>query len=236
MSGGLDHLVTRARLGEADAMDQLLGLLRGPLSRQARRLGVREASIEDAVQETLIDIARGFHTYRGTGSFLSWSYTAGARRAYHQLQADQAAVVTDRLEAWLADGDDPLTEAEQLLLEQDVHLRCAMAIAHELTPALRRAYLMGELLRVGDAVGAEALEITRAAFRQRVARARRVVNAGIAEALAGRGERCAASPVGDELQRLVDLGNLHRAHHRRASGAAGLRALQVAAPTLAGPA
>ena len=180
MNGGLDRLVARAQLGEAEAMDQLLGLLRGPLSRQARRLGVRKASVEDVVQETLIDIARGLHSYRRTGSFLSWSYTTGARRAYRQMQADQAAVVTDRLEAWLADGDDPLTEAQQLLLEQDVHLRCAMAVAHDLTPALRRAYLLGELLRVSDAVGAEALEITprcvppacrpRAARRQRVRR------------------------------------------------------------------
>ena len=237
MSSDLDDLVRRAQRGDPAAVERLLGALRGPLARQLRRIGVAAPDVDDVVQDALLDVHRGLCGYRWESGFLGWCYTIAARRAMRAAHARAALELTDRLETWLAEPEPALAPAEEILVEQAVHLRCALAVARGLSPALRRAYLLGEVLHVPDVVGAEALGITRAAFRQRVARARRLVAAEIRIGLTGRrpdGEVPAAAA--DELHRLLSLGELHRAHGRPATADGALRALETAAPLLGSPA
>lgn len=73
MSGALDRIVRRAQGGDTAALHELLGLLRGPLRRQVRHLGVSPSDVEDVVQEALMDITRGLRGYRWQASFLGVS-------------------------------------------------------------------------------------------------------------------------------------------------------------------
>jgi RNA polymerase sigma factor (sigma-70 family) len=241
MTHTLDVLVRRAQSGDERALELLVGALRGPLLRYARRLGVVAGDAEDVVQDALVDVVRGLHGYRWQASFLSWSYAVLSRRAARHARASAllAIPMVERLERALSEPEDPLSPGEAVLVEQDAHLACAFVVASRLGAEMRRAYLLGEVLGVTDAVGADACGTSRAAFRQRVSRARRRVDAAIRSALAEDGSAPRRAEVGTdagrELDLLVRLGALHRATGRRADAAAVLRAAGVVAPGLLEP-
>jgi RNA polymerase sigma factor (sigma-70 family) len=234
----LDVLVRRAQRRDEQALELLVGALRGPLLRHVRRLGCAPADCEDVVQETLIDVVRGIAGYRWQASFLSWAYAIASRRAARHARRSAAAALSllQAFEQSIRLPEDPLAPAEAILVEQDAHLACAFVVAEQLSDGLRRAYLLGEALGVTDAVGAEVCGISRVAFRQRVSRARREVEGAIRQALDAAGSAPAAGAVNAtvpvELDRLLRLGELHRTSARSADARAVLRAARLAAPSL----
>ena len=154
------------------------------------------------------------------------------RAAAAPRDAELAAELAD---VTLVSDHEPMTEGEWRLVEQDVHLACTVGVLTELSAVTRRLYLLGEVLAVPDRVGAQVAQLTPAAYRKRLERARRAVEAAI---------RANARPDADhdhdrvavaarELDRLVRLGELHRAHARPGTPAGAVRALERVAPTLA---
>lgn|GEM_PF-503740 len=232
--GELDPIVRAAQAGDREALERLLVSLRGPLLRFARGLG-RGLEPEDAVQEALLDVSRGIGGYRWEASFLSWAYAVCARRVGHQARANSARleVMADWIEASIAGPMETFAPDEDILLAQNAHLACAFVVATQLTPALRRAYLLGDALGVNHQIGAQLCGCTEAAFRQRLSRARRAVRERILRALHEvpaheKGLQVAA----EELDRLVRLGDLARVRAPLADAATTERALRLAAPRL----
>ena len=230
----VDRLVRAAQLGDAGAAEELLALVRPSLVRFAARIAPREPHREDAVQEALQDIAHGLSSYRWQASFLSWCYAICARRVARAAarSAREVRELHDRLSEVVALGEPPYDEPEALLADQDLHLSCAIVVATGLTPGLRRAYLFGDVLGVTDRVGAELCSCSREAFRQRVSRARRAVAGEIRRGLRAHESPIAAPSWVAELDRLVRLGDLHRARGRTADADAAARAAAMIAPTL----
>ncbi len=233
-AGGLDPVVRAAQAGDRGALERLLIALHDPLLRFARGIG-RGLEPEDAVQEALLDIARGIGGYRWEASFLSWSYAICARRVARQARANSArlAAMADWIEVSVAGSAEAFAPGEEILLAQNAHLACAFVVANQLAPTLRRAYLLGDVLGADQVTGARLCGCTEAAFRQRLSRARRGVRERIQEALHkvpadGKDLRDTA----EELDRLVRLGELSRARPPAADAAAIERALRLAAPTL----
>jgi DNA-directed RNA polymerase specialized sigma24 family protein len=238
VEGRLDPIIRAAQAGDRGALERLLGALRDPLLRFAQGLG-RGLDPEDAVQEALLDVARGIGGYRWEAGFLSWSYAICARRVARQARANAArlAAMADWIEASVTGPPESYAPSEEILLAQHAHLACAFVVANELPPALRRAYLLGEALGVDHRIGAVLCGCTEAAFRQRLSRARRAVREHIQSAL----QKVPASAdqlgiLAEELDRLVRLGELSRARPSAANAAATDRAMHLAAPTLADPA
>jgi RNA polymerase sigma factor (sigma-70 family) len=221
----IDRLVALAQRGDASALEQVCARARPLLVRHARRLlrGGGAADVEDAVQEVLILVCARIGTYRWEGSFAGWLYAVATRSILRHAagsprEASLAAELADRA---LVTDHDPMTEAEWRLVEQDVHLACTVGVLTELTPETRRLYLLGEVLAVPDTVGAQVAHVTPAAYRKRLERARPPEG----------DDRIA--PASRELDDLLRLGELHRAHARPGDPAGALRALERVAPTLA---
>ena len=230
----IDRLVRAAQLGDAGATEELLALVRPSLVRFAATLAPRESHREDAVQEALQDIARGLSSYRWQASFLSWCFAICARRVSRAASrsARELQELHDQLADVVALDQPPHDEPEALLADQDLHLSCAIVVATGLTPVLRRAYLFGDVLGVTDRVGAELCSCSREAFRQRVSRARRAVADEIRRGLRAHGSPLVDPAWASELDRLVRLGDLHRARGRTADAPAVARAAALIAPTL----
>ncbi|HEX2103973.1 MAG TPA: hypothetical protein VHF51_10005, partial [Solirubrobacteraceae bacterium] len=143
-----------------------------------------------------------------------------------------ATLAVDLADRALVADHDPMTEAEWGLVEQDLHLACTLGVLTALSSDARRLYLLGEVLGVPDRVGAEVAGVTPAAYRKRLERARRAV-AQTARDAGPPADADRVAVAARELDDLVRLGELHRAHARRGTAEGAIRALERVAPTLA---
>jgi DNA-directed RNA polymerase specialized sigma24 family protein len=132
----VDHLVARAQRGDAAALDAVCARVRPLLVRHVRRLLGRTADVEDAVQEALMVIAARIGTYRWEGSFAGWVYAVATRSLLRRAASapDEAALSVEVADAALVTDHDPMTEAEWLLVEQDLHLACTVGVLTGLAP------------------------------------------------------------------------------------------------------
>jgi len=228
----LDRLVVRAQRGDAAALDALCARARPLLVRHARRLVHRPADVDDAVQEVLLVVARRIGTYRWEGSFASWLYATATRTILRTRSAADAAVALELAERSLVSDHELMSDGEWSMVEQDLHLACTLAVLVGLPPETRRLYLLGEVLQVPDRVGAEVAGTTPAAYRKRLERSRKAV-ADAVRAAATAPRDVPLLRAAEELDSLVRLGELHRAHARPARAEGAIRALELVAPTLA---
>jgi hypothetical protein len=67
------------------------------------------------------------------------------------------------------------------MLRDEVRISCTYGMLLTLSRDVRLAYILGDLVELTDQEGAEALDISPAAFRQRLARARRTIRPIIAK-------------------------------------------------------
>ncbi len=84
-----DELVERARGGDAEAIENLLGLLRPMVLSRCSRFLPHLDDAEDAAQDALVSIAKHIHTFRGAGSFRGWVTVIAsnsARATYRRLR------------------------------------------------------------------------------------------------------------------------------------------------------
>ena len=175
----LDGLARRAADGDRDALTELLREIQHPMYRLALRFLGNPDDAQDACQEILIRIVTRIGTFEGRSKFSTWTYTVAVRsllrtrkRLYEAavLGAEQYAAALD---AGLGDVDPTLEEAEYRLLSEEVRISCTYGMLLCLPRAQRAAYVLADVLGLTDAEGAEILDTSREAFRQRVSRARR---------------------------------------------------------------
>jgi RNA polymerase sigma factor (sigma-70 family) len=231
----IDRLVARAQRGDAVALEALCARVRPMLVRHARRLLGRSADVEDAVQDVLMIACTRLATYRWEGSFAGWLYAIATRSMLRRtaVAPHDAALAVELAERALVSDHDPMTEAEWRLVEQDLHLACTVGVLTGLSPDARRLYLLGEVLAVPDRVGAQVAQVTPAAYRKRLERARRAVAQAVRDGAPPAADSTRLAVAARELDDLTRLGELHRAHARRGSAEGAVRALERVAPTLA---
>jgi RNA polymerase sigma factor (sigma-70 family) len=231
----VDRLVARAQRGEPDALEALCARTRPLLVRHARRLLGRSADVEDAVQDVLILACARIGTYRWEGSFAGWLYAIATRSILRRaaMTPHEASLAVELADLALLSDHDPMTEPEWRLVEQDLHLACTIGVLTGLTPDARRLYLLGEVLAVPDRVGAQVAQVTPATYRKRLERARRAVADAVRADPPPGDDHDRVAAAARELDDLVRLGELHRAHARRGTAEGAVRALERIAPTLA---
>jgi RNA polymerase sigma factor (sigma-70 family) len=177
----LDRLARRAAEGDRGALSELVRETQHPMYRLALRFLGNPDDAQDACQEILIRIVTRLGTFEGRSKFSTWAYTVAVRsllrtrrRLYESavLGAEQYAAALD---AGMGDVDPTLEEAEYRLLSEEVRISCTYGMLLCLPRAQRAAYLLADVLGLTDGEGAEILDCSREAFRQRVSRARRTL-------------------------------------------------------------
>src|SRR5919107_5608748 len=229
----IDRYVARAQRGDAAALEAVCARVRPMLVRHARRLLGPSADVEDAVQEVLIVACARLSTYRWEGSFAGWLYAIATRSILRRSAATprEAELAVDLADEALVSDHDPMTEAEWGLVEQDLHLACTVGVLTGLSPQTRRLYLLGEVLAVPDRVGAQVAQTSPAAYRKRLERARRAVASAVRDGAPPAADRARLTVAARELDALVRLGELHRAHARRGRAEGAVPALERGPPT-----
>ena len=176
-----DHaLVMRARSGDRQALEELIGRHQGWIYNVAVRMLYHPQDAEDATQEILLKAITRLSSFEGRSSFHTWLYRIVVNHVLNMKRGRAEQVISfsaygqaieDTPDMDLPDPKYPSADANLLVTEAMVACTTGMLLC--LDRDQRLTYILGEILGVTDVVAAEVLEVTCDTFRQRLARARR---------------------------------------------------------------
>jgi len=152
-----------------------------PIYRLALRFLGHPEDAKDASQEVLVRLITNLGSFEGRSQFMTWAYTVAVRQLMRARKRQVEASVKDAetfaafLDQGLADRDFTAEEAEYRLLCAEVRISCTYGMLLCLSRRLRASYILGDAMGLPDTVAAEICEISRAAQRQRLARARQTI-------------------------------------------------------------
>ena len=178
----LVDLVERSRGGDAAALEALIVEVRDPVHRLALRMTACPEDAEDATQEILIKVMTRLDSFRGDAAVTTWVYRVAANHLLDRAKsrAERRSMTfsqfADDLHADLA-APSAATDPVNDLLAREVKQGCTLALLTCLDRESRLAYVLGEIVEVSAATGAEICSISEPAYRKRLSRARLKVQA-----------------------------------------------------------
>lgn len=174
-------LVSRIRAGNREALERLVQRHQAWIYNILLRMVWYPQDAEDATQEVLIKLMTKLSTFEGRSSFRAWLYRIVINHAMN-LRRQRLEKLSDPFDTYgreldetpVLDLPDPKSvPADVQLLVQEAKIGCTTGMLLCLDRDQRIVYVLGEIFGVTDRVGAELLDLSRASFRQRLARARR---------------------------------------------------------------
>jgi RNA polymerase sigma-70 factor, ECF subfamily len=170
--------VAAAQAGDRDALETLLRRHHDRLWALCRRMTGNHADADDALQDTLIAIARGIGRYDGRAAFTTWSYRVATNACLDELRRRRRRPIPDALEtpgaAPSPDGrggavSAPPASAAVEAVADRLDIDAALAL---LPQDFRAAVLLRDLCDLDYAEIARVLGIPPGTVRSRIARGR----------------------------------------------------------------
>lgn len=175
----LDGLAARARDGDGAALTALIEGIQDDVYRLSLRMLWHPHDAEDAAQEILFKIVTSVSTFRGESSFRTWAlrvasnHLLNVRRSRLEEQRMTFESFGEDLADGLVDAPGPRSrEADQRLLEEEVKIGCTRGMLLCLDRDERLAYVLGDVFELKSDEAGLVLDISPAAFRKRLSRAR----------------------------------------------------------------
>lgn len=162
-------LVERARGGDEAALGELLRALVPTLRRRLHRLLGPRPALDDATQDVLVAIARGVDGFRGEAAFETWCHRICIRVAQRHMRRERPRPV---LALVAGDAVDP--ESRAIARQRLERLYAAL---DELEPDARVAFVLCAIEGRDPAEAARLCDVSAAAMRVRLHRARKRVEA-----------------------------------------------------------
>jgi len=168
-----DEAIARACAGgDATAIAKLFDRFQKPVTRYVHRLTGGGPDLEDLVQSTFLEVARGATAYDGRAGVLTWLFAVAtnvvrhhrrsAARRYRLLSAVAAAAPADR---WALDAQ----------ADARAQLARAQEALASLSDDLREAFVLCDLEGLSARDAARVLDVSEAAAWKRVSRAREAI-------------------------------------------------------------
>jgi RNA polymerase sigma factor (sigma-70 family) len=173
------ELVQQAKGGNKNALETIVQRIQNKIYNLALRMLYNPADAEDATQEILIRVITHLSRFRAESAFTTWAYRVAANYLLttRRRLAENTITSFDNSEALIARNSantwrESESEAQQGLVVEEIMISCLQGLLLCLDREHRLAYILGEVFDVTGGQGAEILEISRAAFRKRLSRAR----------------------------------------------------------------
>lgn len=174
----LELEVARAKAGDRNALESVVRAVQQDVYGVALRFLWHPQDAEDATQEILIRVITGLGGFRGDSGFRTWVYRVACNRllTLRKQRMEQRSISFEEFGEDLAQGlSDSLSveyDLDEALLLEEVKIGCTLFMLMCLDRNHRLAYILGEIVELDHHEAAEVLEITPAAFRKRLSRAR----------------------------------------------------------------
>jgi RNA polymerase sigma factor (sigma-70 family) len=188
MTDSIETLVTHAQNGSKDALEALISYSQGYIYNLALRMLQLPMDAEDATQEILIKLITHLGQFRGESTFSTWMYRIASN---HLLTMRAQAKETNRLsfeglsqrlEASLARYEDTAEEVyENTELIEEVKRGCTLGMLMCLNREDRLTLILGEVFEVSSEEGAYIMDVSSAAYRKRLSRARQALVAFVSQ-------------------------------------------------------
>jgi RNA polymerase sigma factor (sigma-70 family) len=221
----LEELAQQGAAGDSEALSRLVEEVQHPVYRLALRFLGHPEDAKDASQEVLVRLITHLGSFEGRSQFMTWAYSVAVRQLMRtrkrqiESSVQSAETFVAFLDRGLADRDFTAEEAEYRLLCAEVRVSCTYGMLLCLSRPLRVSYILGDAMGLPDTVAAEICGISRAAQRQRLARARRTVRHIIAHRCglidAANPCRCGRQIESSLAAGILDRDNLMFAGHPR---------------------
>jgi RNA polymerase sigma factor (sigma-70 family) len=182
MGSSIEDLVELAKEGDRDALEAVIGKIQDRVYGLAMRMLYHPADAEDATQEILMKVVTHLGTFRRESAFYTWVYRMASnhllrkrksRAELKEITFDLCETQVDQGLANMASGSAP--EAEQAVIVEEMMIGCMQATLLCLKRDLRITFVLAEMFEVTSTEGAYILDITPAAFRKRLSRARALI-------------------------------------------------------------
>lgn len=173
-----DQVIDAANRGDRDALERLIRLITDDVYGLAIRMLWHPADAEDATQEILIKVVTHLSTFRRQAAFGTWVYRIATNHLLttRQRRAERAATTFETFAEDLAEGLDTSYDprgVDEALLANEVKIGCTQGMLLCLDRDHRVAYVLGEVFELPSEWAAYILDITPAAYRKRLSRARK---------------------------------------------------------------
>lgn len=170
-------LAAEARGGSRSALAAIVEAIERPIYNLSLRMLANREDAEDATQEILIKIVTSLGSLRETRAAGAWAFRIACRHLVRERRTGRLETRRLTFETFAADlaaglADPGEIDPETRLAIEEIKIGCTLAMLLCLPRQSRAAYVLGEILEMNDSESAAALEISPAAFRQRLARAR----------------------------------------------------------------
>jgi RNA polymerase sigma factor (sigma-70 family) len=179
MGSDLEWLVEAVKEGDKKALEDLISKIQDKVYGLALRMLYNPTDAEDASQEILLKIITHLGTFRGESAFTTWMYRVAANHllTLRRRQPELEAVSFEEYEKSLEldaplDWQESRSSALQHIYVEEIMISCLQGLLLCLDRDHRVAYLLVEVFDMNSEQGAAILEITAAAFRKRLSRAR----------------------------------------------------------------
>lgn len=174
--------VALAKTGDRAALESIVRAVYQDVYSLAVRFLWHPEDAEDATQEILIRIITGLGGFRGESAFRTWVYRIACNSllTIRKRGMELHSVSFEEFGEDLAQGlsDSPLHVEggpDEALLLEELKIGCTHAMLLCLDRDHRLAYILGAILELGHNEAASVLDVTPAAFRKRLSRARAAV-------------------------------------------------------------
>jgi RNA polymerase sigma factor (sigma-70 family) len=174
-----EQLVREAVQGSKDALEEIVRRIQAPVYSLSLRMLLNREDAEDTTQEILITVITNLQGYRFEGPFRSWVLRIAAnklkavRKTYAEKKMSSVENLDEIIDRYEARGwfSKPL-DAPEPYLELETRSVCTHALLLSLDRSHRMAFILGVVMDVNSEEGAKILDITPAAYRKRLSRAR----------------------------------------------------------------
>ncbi len=175
----LEAEVALAKAGNKKSLEAVVNTIQKDIYGIALRFLWHPQDAEDATQEILIKVITNLSGFRGESGFKTWVYRIASNTllTLKKNRMEKQAMTFDVFAEDLSSGlsSDPIRiecDIDEKLLLEEVKVGCTLAMLMCLDRKHRLAYILGEIVELDHQEAAMILEITPAAFRKQLSRAR----------------------------------------------------------------